>query len=577
MKTRRFFPLALAAALAAVGCESATDPMGAPVDLDAVNAQEAAEPGTRPGGFDLSSATVADAAFSFGGAGFDQVTAASTLSGGINPLVTETGQITLSIDGVGTDGAGTFQVEKPAGATVRGAYMAAASTGYCTGCQIANGWITLNGTGVSWAQTTPSFIFSTNYWSEVTGHVKATLDAAAPGIVNISVSETNSGQIDGSVLAVIFDDPNQTTVNTVSLLFGAQRIAGDDFYLGLSNPLDTSVPGLVIDMSLGISYGYQPGGQVSLVDVKGQRLTSSAGGQDDGQPANGALITVGGVGDSNANPSPYAAASSVRTDDELYNLIPFLADGDQVVPIHTQNPSNDDNIFFAAFFLTVEAVVVTQDPAANAGPDQTVESPATFDLDGSASFDADGTIVSYDWYEGATLIASGPTVLNLSRPEGAHTFRLVVTDNDGLTDDDEVTITVEPPADVTPPEISYTLSGATGDNGWYVGPVTVEWTVVDNETPISSTTGCETATESADGTGYNYTCSATSVGGTATVTTEDFKIDATAPSVSSSLSGSLGNNGWYIGDVTVSWTVTDAGSGVATGCADATESSEARP
>lgn len=53
------------------------------------------------------------------------------LLGSIVPVVTETGFISLSMDGLGTNSAsGTIQVEKPAGATVRSAYMAAASTGW---------------------------------------------------------------------------------------------------------------------------------------------------------------------------------------------------------------------------------------------------------------------------------------------------------------------------------------------------------------------------------------------------------------------------------------------------------------
>src|SRR5687767_8910966 len=48
------------------------------------------------------------------------------------PVVTETGFISLSVDGLGTNDpiGGIIQVEKQEGATVRGAYLAAASTGF---------------------------------------------------------------------------------------------------------------------------------------------------------------------------------------------------------------------------------------------------------------------------------------------------------------------------------------------------------------------------------------------------------------------------------------------------------------
>ena len=90
------------------------------------------------------------------------------------------------------------------------------------------------------------------------------------------------------------------------------------------------------------------------------RVTSAAGGQDDGQPANGALITVGGVGDTNANPSdPNALPNGdPRFDDELYSLLPFVSNGDTSIDVFTQNPSNDDNVFFAALAFNSTTAIV---------------------------------------------------------------------------------------------------------------------------------------------------------------------------------------------------------------------------
>ncbi len=88
-------------------------------------------------------------------------------------------------------------------------------------------------------------------------------------------------------------------------------------------------------------------------------------------------------------------------------------------------------------------------PIANAGSDQTVAVGDTVTLDGSASLDADGSIVSYAWEQ-----TGGPTV-TLDNPQSAithfvvpevtsttdFTFRLIVTDDDGAADSDEVVIT----------------------------------------------------------------------------------------------------------------------------------------
>ncbi len=286
------------------------------------------------------------------------------LLGSIVPQVSETGKISLSTDGLGTNNAngGKIQVDKPAGATVRKAFLAAATTGFWNHKLVA-GDIRIDGADVfPWDIETPSSISSYNYWKDVTSMVKSKIDAAPAGLIDFDITEVNTGGIDGEILAVIFDDPGQTTDNTIVLLFGAQNVLGDTFNIGLANPIDKTDPNLVLDMALGISFGYQEfgGGQVSLVDVNSVRLTSSAGGEDDGEHANGGLLTVGGLGDSNANPLPNAPPTNERTDDELYSLLPFVNNGDTSIKVDTINPSNDDNIFFASLNLRAVTAVVGQ-------------------------------------------------------------------------------------------------------------------------------------------------------------------------------------------------------------------------
>jgi len=279
----------------------------------------------------------------------------------IVPEVSETGKISVSIDAVGQNtGSGTIIIEKPAGATVRSAYMAAASTGF-TSYKLVPGDVTIDGTPVTWdIADYPNHIRSYNYFTDVTSIVKSKIDSAPAGEVSFTVAEAHASSIDGEILAVIFDDPTQTTDNTVVLLFGAQDTDGDIFNIGLADPLDTADPDLNLDFSLGISFGHQPNAQYSQIDVNGRRLTTSAGGEDDGAPTNGALITVGGVGDTNANPAnPYQTDSAgPRYDDELYSLLPFVADGDTLIVVNTLNPSDDDNIFFAALNLKSATAVV---------------------------------------------------------------------------------------------------------------------------------------------------------------------------------------------------------------------------
>jgi thermitase len=92
--------------------------------------------------------------------------------------------------------------------------------------------------------------------------------------------------------------------------------------------------------------------------------------------------------------------------------------------------------------------VANDAPVADAGPDQALtdtdgSGAEGVTLDGSGSSDPDGTIATYEWREGTSVLATGvlPTV---TLALGAHTLTLVVTDDDGSIGSDNVVITVQP-------------------------------------------------------------------------------------------------------------------------------------
>jgi len=296
------------------------------------------------------------------------------------------GKIYVSVDATGTNSpSSTIRVNKKnATSTVRNAYLLAASTGFA-GDAIPNGSLTLQGTSITWDAKVPSSISSENYRADVTAIVKPLVDSAAPGIVNLTVDEgAIPSTVDGEVLVVVFDDSSQARTHSIILLFGAQATAGDTFAVTLAEPINPAALDALADFGLGISFGYQGTGQYSIVQVNSQPLTSAAGGYDDcrdSSPANGCLITAGGIGDSDANPSdPTATPTDSRSDDELYTLLPFLSTTTTSISVFTQNPSNDDNIFFAYFELSGAAIVgegIVLVPVPNSannlvGTDQTV-------------------------------------------------------------------------------------------------------------------------------------------------------------------------------------------------------------
>ena len=144
---------------------------------------------------------------------------------------------------------------------------------------------------------------------------------------------------------------------------------------------------------------------------------------------------------------------------------------------------------------------------------------------------------------------------------------------DGLEGDTAITAPrrVTPP-DSTPPAITPRISGTLGANGWYTSDVEVDWDVTDPESGVASSSGCETTTISTDTAGTTLTCSARNGADLTREQSVTITRDATAPSITPHISGAEGLNGWYTSDVAVSWTVADAGSGIAasTGCSAAT-------
>jgi subtilisin len=104
-------------------------------------------------------------------------------------------------------------------------------------------------------------------------------------------------------------------------------------------------------------------------------------------------------------------------------------------------------------------------PVADAGPDQTVTVSAdsrekVVTLDGSGSYDPDGSIVSYEWDTGETTPLTGQTV-SATFAIGTHTVTLAVTDNDGLTATDTMTVIVR--ALASPPVADFAGMPTSGD------------------------------------------------------------------------------------------------------------------
>lgn len=290
----------------------------------------------------------------------------------------------LSIDGAGFSGGnGTISTDTPVGAQVLAAYLYSADVwgGGLSDVTLAGNLLTVASGSLLVPNANPA---NTMVW-DVTSFMKPLIEGTN-GLQNFVISE--SGNNDGSVLVVAYRHAS-TVGGTAIILDGELALAGDTTTLTFAAPYG----GGDVIMSLASSFSHQPTSQVTIVDVvtsstASRRLTSCAGGEDDGAAANGALITVGGIGDNPANPDPFCSGNDgPLVDDELYNLAlgnsadatPFLKAGDTSITFNTHNPSNDDNVFFLGFTTAFTITNVNDDDIINPNPNQVPE-PTTLAL-----------------------------------------------------------------------------------------------------------------------------------------------------------------------------------------------------
>lgn len=172
----------------------------------------------------------------------------------------------------------------------------------------------------------------------------------------------------------------------------------------------------------------------------------------DQRAAAGAAVTL----DGSASTAPDGIATYMWT--QLSGPSAALSGGDTASPSFTA-PSSSGVLTFQltvadAFGSTASDTVdvtVNAAPVANAGADQSVVAGAAVGLDGSASSDSDGSIVSYAWVQtsGTTVALTNADTAtpNFTAPNVAGTlvFQLTVTDNDGATASDSVAVTVDVP------------------------------------------------------------------------------------------------------------------------------------
>ena len=278
---------------------------------------------------------------------------------------------------------------------------------------------------------------------------------------NQSVIENGSVALDGSASSDVEDQAS-------SLGFSWQQVDSSGYSVTLANS-DTAQPSfttpfvkadtdLIFQLTVTDSLGKSSDANVTISVVYNAPPSAHAG--SDQKVNEGATVEL----DASASKDSDGSIKSYlwqQVDDSGHDV--------DLIDPNTANPSFTTP-FVAAdteliFQLTVTdslgkssdanvsiSVVYNAPPSAEAGDDKQVNEGATVELDGSASKDSDGSIVSYSWQQvddsdhDVDLSATNTTNPTFTAPEVAAdtelTFQLTVTDNLGKSSTATVTITV---------------------------------------------------------------------------------------------------------------------------------------
>ena len=284
------------------------------------------------------------------------IAGASSASASLAPFQSFVGKYALSTDGFGsTSESGVISASVPAGSTIVAAYLYSATNN--TNNVPA---VSLDGNLVAFGPAVSNATACCNlksYRADVTSLVASVINGGSGGIYDFNVLEGGAptSSIDGEALVVVYSNPVLPEA-TVGLLDGFASVIGDTTNINFANPLNPADPGFFAELSLGVSFSCC--NQRSTVEVNDVVLTENAGNNDDGaQLANGSLISVGGFDDVLST-----GLDTYENDSERYNLAGYVVAGDTTIKVDTVNASQDDNIFFAGFYVSGKAGINEEPP-----------------------------------------------------------------------------------------------------------------------------------------------------------------------------------------------------------------------
>jgi hypothetical protein len=175
----------------------------------------------------------------------------------------------------------------------------------------------------------------------------------------------------------------------------------------------------------------------------------------------------------------------------------------------------------------------------------------------AAGWNKTDVIITYTCTDSLSGVQSCPASATIITDGAGQVVTATATDRAGNSATSTVTLNI----DKTPPTVTPVASPGPNANGWNNTDVTVSYTCSD---ALSGVASCPpAAATSTEGAGQVVTGMATDRAGNAATASTSLSIDKTAPTISPQVSPVPNAAGWNNTDVTVSFTVSDALSGVA--------------
>jgi hypothetical protein len=271
------------------------------------------------------------------------------------------------------------------------------------------------------------------------------------------------------------------------------------------------------------------------------------------------------IGNAPSNGSAEAAKQQIR-------INRFINDNilrGSTVNINQSVPNLKPNSTFQAWFYSTPtpAGTLTTDANGKLTGDITVPTGLepgyhTFRVDAKNIADEDIVLYKEVFVSAYENDLDGDGILNSEDPCLAVEPANIDQDHDG-TDDACDGVIDKVPADITPPVVIGTPDRAANSAGWYDRDVTISWTATDPDPSAGAPTQPANSVASQEGTNtYTSDESCDPLNNCATGSLE-IKIDKTAPNITYSLNPSSTADGWNNSSVTVTFSCSDATSGVA--------------